>query len=280
MNPRGAAFWNSVMGQAWVTQQAVISEVFTAVTETSLAAAAPQPGERVVDIGCGTGDTLLELAHRVGPTGAVLGVDVSVPMLDLARQRVAAAGLPNVACVLADAAEHPFEPGAADLVYSRFGVMFFDDPVAGFGHIRAGMKPGGRLAFACFRSMPESPWFRLVLAAARPHLPPAPPPDPEAPGMFTFARAERLRGILDAAGFRAIDLLPADVPMHGGDLERSMAFQLAAGPLPAVGWPPPGLQPSLPGLLRPPGAPRAGWPLRCAAAVSGFAPRRWPTAPG
>ena len=145
------------MGHAWVSQQAVISDVFTSVTSVSLNAAAAKPGEHVIDIGCGTGDTLLAFAKAVGPSGAVLGVDVSVPMLDFAKHRAAEAGLSNVACALADATTYAFEPRWADLVYSRFGVMFFDDPVRAFTNIRSGMKAGGRLVFVCFRTMPESP---------------------------------------------------------------------------------------------------------------------------
>ena len=155
------------MGHAWVSQQAVISDVFTSVTSVSFKAAAAKPGEHVVDIGCGTGDTLLDFARVVGSSGAALGVDVSVPMLGFARHRAAEAGYGNVSCALADATNYAFEPRWADLVYSRFGVMFFDDPVKAFTNIRGGMKPGARLVFVCFRTMPESPWFRVPIEAAR-----------------------------------------------------------------------------------------------------------------
>src|SRR5262245_12806933 len=125
-NLRGAEFWNSAMGQAWVSQQAVISDVFTSVTSVSLEAAAARSGEHVIDVGCGTGDTLLAFAKFVEPSGAVLGVDVSVPMLDFAKHRAAEASLSNAALALADATSYAFEPHWADLVYSRFGVMFFE----------------------------------------------------------------------------------------------------------------------------------------------------------
>src|SRR4029453_9082882 len=233
-NPRGADFWNSTMGHSWVLQQAAISDVFTSVTSVSLDAAAAKPGEHVIDIGCGTGDTLLAFAKVVGPSGSVLGVDVSVPMLGFARNRAAEAGLGNVTCALADATSYVFEPRWADLVYSRFGVMFFDDPIKAFTNIRSGMKAGGRLVFVCFRSMPESPWFRVPIEAARPHVPPQPPVDPLAPGMFSFAREERLRGILTEAGFREVTLKATDVPIHGKDTAQSMAFITQAGPLPAL----------------------------------------------
>lgn len=233
-NPRGAEFWNSDMGHAWVSQQAVIDDVFTSVTSVSLAAAGAKRGEHVIDLGCGTGDTVVALASAVGPSGAVLGVDVSVPMLDFARYRSVKAGLGNVGFALADATDHAFEPGWADLVYSRFGVMFFDAPVKAFNNVRSGMRAGGRLIFVCFRTMPESPWFRVPIEAARPHLPPQPPIDPAAPGMFSFAREERLRGILTQAGFREIAIKATDVPIHGKDIAQSMAFITQAGPLPAL----------------------------------------------
>ena len=171
-NPRGAAFWNSTMGHAWVSQQAVISDVFTSVTSVSLVAAAAKQGEHVIDIGCGPGDTLLAFARAVGPSGDALGVDVSVPMLEFARHRAAEAGLANVTCALADATTYAFEPRRANLMYSRFGMMFFDDSIKAFTNIRSGMKMGGRLVFVCFRTMPESPWFRVPIEAARPHVPP------------------------------------------------------------------------------------------------------------
>jgi ubiquinone/menaquinone biosynthesis C-methylase UbiE len=233
-NPRGAEFWNSAMGHAWVSQQAVISDVFTSVTSVSLDAAAARLGEHVIDIGCGTGDTLLAFAKVVGQSGAVLGVDVSAPMLDFAKHRAAEATLSNAAFALADATSYAFERRWADLVYSRFGVMFFDDPIRAFTNIRSGMKGGGRLVFVCFRSMPESPWFRVPIEAARPHVPPQPPVDPLAPGMFSLAREERLGGILTEAGFREVSLKATNVPIHGKDTTQSMAFLTNAGPLSAL----------------------------------------------
>ena len=233
-NPRGAAFWNSTMGHAWVSQQAMISDVFTSVTSVSLVAAAAKQGEHVIDIGCGPGDTLLAFARAVGPSGDALGVDVSVPMLEFARHRAAEAGLANVTCALADATTYAFEPRRANLVYSRFGMMFFDDPIKAFTNIRSAMKMGGRLVFVCFRTMPESPWFRVPIEAARPHVPPQPPVDPLAPGMFSLAREDRLRGVLTEAGFREIALNATDVPIHGKDTTQSMAFITQVGPLPAL----------------------------------------------
>jgi len=233
-NPRGAGYWNSAAGHSWVALQSLIGDVFTSVTKLSFDAAAAKPGDRVVDIGCGTGDTLLDFAGVVGPAGAVLGVDISVPMLGFAEHRVREAGYANISVARADATTYAFEPHAADLVYSRFGVMFFDDPVTAFANIRTGMKAGGRLVFVCFRTMPESSWYRVPLEAARPHLPPLPPADPTAPGMFTFASEPRVRTILASAGFHDIQVKAADVPMHGKDVERAMTFATQLGPVAAL----------------------------------------------
>jgi hypothetical protein len=112
--------------------------------------------------------------------------------------------------------------------------MFFDDPIRAFTNIRSGMKAGGRLVFVCFRAMPESPWFRVPIEAARPHVPPQSPVDPLAPGMFSLAREERLDGILTEAGFREVALKATNVPIHGKDTTQSMAFITQAGPLPAL----------------------------------------------
>lgn len=144
-NARGAGYWNSAAGHNWVALQSVIGEVFTSVTKLSFDAAAAKPGDRVIDIGCGTGDTVLDFANVVGPSGAVLGVDISVPMLGFAEHRASESGNANISFARADATTYAFEPDWADLVYSRFGVMFFDDSVKAFANIRSGMKAGGRV---------------------------------------------------------------------------------------------------------------------------------------
>ena len=145
-------FWNSEATRRWVTEQARIDRLMAGVTEAALAAAAPKRGERVLDVGCGTGTTVLRLAEGVGPSGRVLGVDISEQQLALARQRVAAAGVNQAQLVLDDAATHHFAPETFDLGFSRFGVMFFADPVAAFRNIRGAMKRSGRLLLAVFRS--------------------------------------------------------------------------------------------------------------------------------
>jgi len=142
------AFWNSDATRRWVTEQARIDRLMADVTEAALAAAAPMPGEIVLDVGCGTGTTTLRLADAVGPSGQVLGVDISEQQLGLGRQRVSDAGTTRVQLVLDDAATHDSAPESFDLCFTRFGVMFFADPVAAFRNIRRAMKPNGRLLLA------------------------------------------------------------------------------------------------------------------------------------
>ena len=208
------ANWNGAVGQRWTELQDVTDAMFAPLTEIVMAAAAAKPGERVLDIGCGCGATVLELARRVGPTGRVLGVDVSEPMLARAAERSAA--LANVELVLADASTHRF-PATFDLVFSRFGVMFFDDPVAGFANIRAAMAPGGRLVAAVWRAFAHNAWVQVPWHAALPLLPPQPAAIPGAPGQFAFADPDHVRAVLDQAGFSDIVLAPHDppIPMTG-----------------------------------------------------------------
>ena len=188
----------------------------------------------MIDIGCGCGDTTLELARRVGAGGSVLGADISAPMLDVARRRAGEAGLAQASFVQADAQAHAFAADV-DAVFSRFGVMFFADPAAAFANIRRALKPGGRLAFVCWRPLPENPWMTVPFAAAAPLLPAAPPPpDPFAPGPFAFADPVRVRGILVEAGFADIAIDPHDEKVGWGDLEQSAQVSLRVGPLGAV----------------------------------------------
>lgn len=232
-NADQVAYWNSPTGERWAALQGDIDAVFAPLTRTALDRAGAAPGERVVDVGCGCGTTSLELARRVLPGGAVLGVDVSEPMLAVALRRARAAALTGLAFARSDAATHAFEPGRCDLAFSRFGVMFFADPAAAFANIRGGLKPGGRLLFACWRPLADNAWFSVPLQAALPHAPPQPPSDPHAPGPFAFADPDRVRVLLAEAGFTAIEVEPHDAPMRlagPGDLEAATAFATKIGP--------------------------------------------------
>lgn len=227
------AYWNDKAAVTWTTFQERLDALFEPLTALALDAAAPERGESVIDIGCGCGATVLALAQRVGPDGHVLGVDVSDPMAARARERIASAGLTNSQVIVSDAATHPFERGGADLLFSRFGVMFFADPVAAFGNLRGAVRPGGRLLCAAWRPLADNPWFRVPMEAARALLPPQPPADPEAPGPFALANQDRTLGILRAAGWKDAMLARQHVPMRLAPTAKSNEqrnSQPASGP--------------------------------------------------
>ncbi len=203
-NADQVAFWSGRAGAAWVARQAQFDGMMTPILEMLLETARPATGERVLDLGCGTGASLLRVADAVGPRGHVTGVDISVPMLGLARHRVAEAGLGHVEPLNADAQIHPFDQGF-DLALSRFGVMFFADPVAAFANIRAAMRPRGRLAFVTWAGMADNPWFRIPSEVAQARLGPVPRPDPRAPGPMAFAEPDYVCDILARAGWHAAE---------------------------------------------------------------------------
>src|SRR6202012_5499402 len=151
------AYWNGPNGQRWTDRQAEQDVLLAPVTQALIDRAAPRPGERIIDVGCGCGGTSMALASRVAPAGFVLGVDISGPMLSRARQ-LAPKELP-VDFVLADATVYPFDPGSFDLLVSRFGVMFFAEPAVSFSNLRRALRPNGRVAFACWRAPRENPWM-------------------------------------------------------------------------------------------------------------------------
>ncbi|HWK45105.1 MAG TPA: class I SAM-dependent methyltransferase [Stellaceae bacterium] len=228
------AYWNGRAGERWVHYQEQLDQVFGGIAQAALRHAGIDAGARAIDIGCGCGGTLIELARRAGPTGRVTALDVSAPMLDRARQR--AATLTDAAPIdflLADAATHAFPSATIDHLFSRFGVMFFDDPVAAFTNLRGALRPGGRLTFACWRAPRDNPWAMVPLHAAYKHVPKMDPVDPEAPGPYAFAEADRVRGILTAAGFTGIDLSPLDLPLDlgaGGGLDAAAELAQNIGP--------------------------------------------------
>ena len=230
-NADQVAFWNGSAGERWASQQAVQDTIFIPVTELLIESAGPRPGERVIDVGCGCGDTSVAFGQRVGPSGHVLGVDVSEQMLARARD-VAPANLP-VAFALADATTYPFPEGEADLLVSRFGVMFFADPARSFANLRKGMRRGGRLTFICWRGAKENPWLMVPLQAVYRHVPRLPPVGPEDPGPFAFASSERVERILRDAGFADVRIVPHDLSLDiaaGGGLESAVETAAVIGP--------------------------------------------------
>jgi len=220
-NAEQIAEWNGVQGERWATLRQETNRIVTPFGERAMAALAARPGERVVDVGCGCGDTSIDLARRVGAAGSVLGVDVSAPMLDVAR--ALGAELPHLAFRECDAASAAL-PAGTDLLYSRFGVMFFADPPAAFAHMRGALRPGGRCVFACWRAPRDNAWTMVPISAARAALGITPPPaDPNAPGPFAFADDGRVRGILEAAGFGAINVERFDASVVLGATPRAAA---------------------------------------------------------
>ena len=179
--------------------------------------AALQPGERVLDVGCGHGTTTLHAAQRVKPAGAALGVDITAPLLEHARQRASTAGISNVEFVIADAQVYPFPEASFDVVISRFGVMFFDDPEAAFSNLGRAVRPGGRLVVVCPHDPLQSEWVAVAFAAAAPHvgLPDLGPPG--APGPFAFADASRLERTIQSGGFHDVKLQTVVRPNRIGD---------------------------------------------------------------
>jgi SAM-dependent methyltransferase len=197
--------------------------------QAMLDAARLQPGERVLDVGCGHGTSTLEAAKRVAPSGRVVGVDISAAMLEPARQRVAAGGVDNVELLQADAQVHPFEPASFDVVISRFGIMFFDDPQAAFGNLARALQPGGRLVFVCPQDPLKSEWVRTAFGAAVAALGRAPDLGPAgAPGPFALADGDRLARLLTTAGFRDVALEAVTRPVRiGRDIDHTIGFVMS-----------------------------------------------------
>ena len=193
------AFWNGQGGHTWVARQKHTDIILAPVSDALLALAAPRTGERVLDVGCGCGAVTLEFARAVGPTGRVLALDISAPMLAEGKMRAAAAGITNIDWREADAATTALD--RFDLLASAFGTMFFGDPVAAFTHMRGAANPGARMAFVSWRPLTENPWMEVPMQAVLPHVPPRPKPVPNAPGMFAFADPQRVTQVLTAAGW-------------------------------------------------------------------------------
>ncbi|MBV8272308.1 MAG: class I SAM-dependent methyltransferase [Cupriavidus sp.] len=208
-NADQAALWNGPGGRAWVDAQAALDQLFKPF-ETLIADAVRRASvRRVLDVGCGTGSTTLAVTRALGAGGSAFGIDISAPMLAVARERAEREGLPiTFAC--ADAQTHVFEPASIDMIVSRFGVMFFDDPVRAFANLRHAMRDNGALFCIAWRSPAENPFMTTAERTAAPLLP-LPPRLPDAPGQFAFADQQRVQSILEAAGWTDVDIQPVNV---------------------------------------------------------------------
>ncbi len=225
------AYWNGPGGQRWAGRQQAQDILLAPITEALIDRAAPKSGERIIDVGCGSGATTIAFAQQVAPSGHVLGVDVSGPMLARARQ-TAPRELP-VDFELADATVYPFDPGSFDLLVSRFGVMFFAEPALSFANLRRALRPSGRLAFACWREPRENPFFMTPLQAVYKHVPKLPQQGPEDPGPFSFASQPRVNRILGEAGFAGIEMEPCSFALDvavGRGLDVAVQGALEIGP--------------------------------------------------
>ena len=223
-------YWNEVAGPRWVGRAELQEARNVEVAELVLREARPQPGERVLDIGCGPGATAFPLAAAVGPSGHVTGVDISEPMLDLLRRRIAERGVTNITPLLTDAQVHPFPAAAADLLVSRFGVMFFADPFAAFRNLIGALKPGGRLVMAVWAPISDNLHWKIPLDIAVRRLGPAASADPRAPGPLAFSDPDYFRQILQSAGFAEIAITPTRFQVIGTSPKDEAELAAQIGP--------------------------------------------------
>ena len=229
-------FWNSAGGQNFVRHQNGLDAMLDAFGKRAMVKAGLSAGDVVLDIGCGCGDTSIEMARRVGSTGEVVGVDISEMMLRRAEDRAAHAELTNAFFELADVEIDPLHRDSFDLAFSRFGIMFFNDPVAALRNVHKVLHDEGRLAFACWQTLDKSPWIALQMQAVMPLIPEdqrPPPAQEDAPGPFSFGDPDRLNETLSQAGFVNIemeDFAPAVTLFGLKDVEDVLDFALEVGP--------------------------------------------------
>jgi SAM-dependent methyltransferase len=209
--------WDGAGGEHWVAEAARYDRMNARFAERIIESLAPKAGERVLDVGCGNGALALAIAGLIGPDGSVVGLDVSGPMLANARRRADAAGKTNVTFDKGDAQVHPIAEQSFDAIVSRFGVMFFEDPIAAFRNLHRALKPGGRLAFTCWQDLFRNEWIMVPAGAALQHVPMPDLGEPGGPGPFSFADADRQRTVLSDAGFTEIELEEVVRPMMIGD---------------------------------------------------------------
>jgi SAM-dependent methyltransferase len=228
-NEEMAAAWNGISGRAWVDEQQLLDRTYAPIEKLLVDEVAATGSRTVLDIGCGAGATTLAVARSLGARGQATGIDISDPLIAVARARAQREGS-SARFIRADAQTHGFEPESFDLMISRFGVMFFDDPVAAFANLRSASTAAGQLRLLVFRALDENPFMTTAERAAAPLLTHLPPRKPNAPGQFAFADAARVRRILEDSGWSGVALAPTDIECRfpAADLER---FFTRLGPL-------------------------------------------------
>ncbi len=226
-----AEFWNGKGGENWVSREARLEASLRPFGQLAMVAGAIKEGQQILDIGFGCGDSTIELAGKAGPEGSVHGVDISVAMVEAAEKKATQKGVSNVSFECADAQIKPFPVDHYDLVFSRFGVMFFDNPISAFKNIYSALKPGGRLAFICWAPRAENAWVGLPLQVVAKHLSLPAPPGIDEPGPFSLSEEARVSGILGAAGFANIAVEPFQTPfVLGGGVDEALSFLMQLAP--------------------------------------------------
>jgi len=230
---QGVEYWNNEGGKMWAENVERTHSLIAPLSEVLIQKAAPVAGETVLDIGCGAGETTLEITKRVGVTGHVVGVDVSKMILDLTKQ---ISSVPkNLRFDLLDAGTVDLGKNIYDLCFSRFGVMFFREPKSAFKNFHRALKSNGRLVALCWRTPPENPWIAQPIAAVEEILLSGSggKPDPRAPGPFSFADPDWVHEILKSAGFKNISLEGVDQKMPLGKMNDAVAYMMRMGPVAA-----------------------------------------------
>lgn len=224
-------FWNGEAGQRWADDDLRFEHSIGALTEPLLERARGANARRALDIGCGCGNQTLALAQMLGTEAEVTGIDISEPMLSVARRRNAT-NAAKLHFLRADAATHRFEPQSFDLLFSRFGVMFFSEPAAAFANLRNACIDGARLVFCCWQDLRHNDWLRVPMQALARHID-MPAADPHAPGPFAFGDRARVQRILDDAGFCNVQFEELRIALdfaQGETLEQAAAALVESGP--------------------------------------------------
>jgi len=234
-NKDQSEFWNDSAGRKWVQEQEILDAMLQQYSDVVMGRLEFYDGDRILDVGCGCGGTSLVLAEKVGPTGSVLGVDISDVMLVHARERARTAAIENISFEHCDAQEAELPEQHYDVVFSRFGIMFFDDPEKAFTNFFNTLHPDGEIGFACWQAVAQNEWISAPLGLIGKHVD-LPAPTPGAPGPFAFADPERIGQILMAAGFDQVSILPVEKPIVIGDgtVAGALDFTLKVGPASAL----------------------------------------------